>query len=248
MQALKGRTALVTGAARGIGRAIALRLAQDGASVAVNYATSVEGAEALVSEIRGAGGRAVAVQADVGDVTQVDALFAHVEAHLGPVGVLVNNAGLHRGGRVERLAPADFEAVLRASLVGSFLCTARAVPQMKDHGWGRIVQISSPAALRGFAGDAAYGAAKAGQLGMTRCLAVELAPHGITVNAVLPGYVPTEMTSGLSDKSRTAIETSIPCGRAADPGEIAAAVSYLARSEAGYVTGVTLPVDGGIVL
>jgi 3-oxoacyl-[acyl-carrier protein] reductase len=130
--------------------------------------------------------------------------------------VLVNNAGLHRGGRVERLDPADFDAVLRASLVGSFLCAARAVPAMKDRGWGRIVQISSPAALRGFAGDAAYGAAKAGQLGMTRCLAVELAPHGITVNAVVPGYVPTEMTSGLSDKSRAAIEASIPLGRPAE--------------------------------
>ncbi|MCW2959149.1 MAG: 3-ketoacyl-ACP reductase, partial [Solirubrobacterales bacterium] len=153
-----------------------------------------------------------------------------------------------RGGRIERLDPSDFEDVLRASLIGSFLCAARAVPAMKQHGWGRIVQISSPAALRGFAGDVAYGSAKAGQLGLTRCLAVELAPHGITVNAVVPGYVQTAMTSGLSDRSRAAIEASIPVGRPADPAEVAAAVAYFASDAAAYVTGVTLPVDGGIVL
>jgi 3-oxoacyl-[acyl-carrier protein] reductase len=248
MNAPQGRTALVTGAARGIGRAIARRLADDGAAVAVNYATSAARAEALVSEIRAAGGRAAALRADVGDASQVDALFTRIEAELGPVGVLVNNAGLHRGGRVERLDPADFDAVVRASLVGSFLCAARAVPRMKDQGWGRIVQISSPAALRGFAGDAAYGAAKAGQLGLTRCLAVELAPHGITVNAVVPGYVPTEMTGGLSDRSRAAIEASIPAGRPALPEEVAAAVAYLTGPDAAYVTGVTLPVDGGLVV
>jgi 3-oxoacyl-[acyl-carrier protein] reductase len=248
MTPLAGRTALVTGGARGIGRAIALRLAADGAAVAINYATSGKDAEATVAAVVDAGGRASAFQADIGIEADVQGLFSAVEEDLGPIDILVNNAGLHRGGRVERISASDFEAVVRASLFGSFFCAARAAPHMKQAGWGRIVQISSPAALRGFPGDAAYGSAKAGQLGLTRCLAAELAPHGVTVNAVIPGYVETAMTGSLSDKSRAAIESSIPAGRPAAPEEIAGAVAYLASPAAAYVTGVTLPVDGGIVL
>lgn len=248
MSPLDGKVALVTGSARGIGRAIALRLAAEGAAVAVNYATSHEEAGELVDQIARAGGRAVALAADVSDAQDVEALFAAVEQALGTVDILVNNAGVHRGGRVEKLRLEDFDLVVRASLHGSFLCAARAVPRMRATGWGRIIQIASPAALRGFAGDVAYGAAKAGQLGLTRCLAMELAPSRITVNAVVPGYVETAMTASLSPRSRTAIIDAIPAGRPADPAEIAAAVAHLAAPEAGYITGVTLAVDGGIVL
>lgn len=248
MNSTSARVALVTGSAKGIGRAIATRLADDGVAVAINYANSVDSANEAVREIEAAGGRAIAVRADVGDRSAVGAMFDEVESRLGAVDVLVNNAGIHRGGRITRISPDDFEEVIRASLFGSFHCAARAVPHMTDFGWGRIIQIASPAAVRGYSGDAAYGSAKSGLLGLTRCLAAELAPAGITVNAVIPGYVETGMTATLSEKSRTAIERSIPVGRPAAASEIAAAVAHLVSDEAGYTTGVTLPVDGGIVL
>jgi 3-oxoacyl-[acyl-carrier protein] reductase len=241
------KVALVTGSSRGIGRAIAERLALDGAAVVVHYATRAESADEVVAGIAARGGRAIALGADVSDPSAVSGLFDAIEGRLGPVDVLVNNAGIHRGGRIQRLRDDDFEQVLRTTVFGSFHCTQRAIAGMVERGWGRIVNVSSVVARRGSPGDVVYSTAKAGLLGMTRSLAAELARSGVTVNAVLPGLVWTEMTGGLSDKAKARVNSSVPMGRPAEPEEVAAAVAYLASDAAGYVTGVELPVDGGFL-
>jgi 3-oxoacyl-[acyl-carrier protein] reductase len=197
-----------------------------------------------VAAVEAAGGRAVAVAGDVASWDDVDRMVGAVEDALGPVGVLVNNAGIHRAGRVHRLAVADWDAVIATDLTGAFLCTRRVVPGMLERRSGRIVNVSSVIGQNGFPGDCAYAAAKAGLLGFTRALALELAPAGVTVNAVAPGFVETDMTRALSESARARTNRAIPLGRQAGAEEIADAVAFLVTGP-GYVTGSTLTVDGG---
>jgi 3-oxoacyl-[acyl-carrier protein] reductase len=240
--------ALVTGSSRGIGRAIAERLAADGAAVAVHYEIRQQAGQTVAEKLRATGANAESFRADVCREQEVCRLFDQVEATLGGVDILINNAGIHRAARIHRLALTDWEAVLRVNLYGTFHCMRRAIPGMLDRHWGRIVNISSPLALRGCPGEGAYTAAKAAQLGLTRCAGAELAATGVTVNAVLPGLVPTEMTENLAPASRQHLEGSIPARRNARPEEVAAAVAYLVSPEAAYVIGTALAVDGGAVL
>lgn len=240
----RARVALVTGASRGIGRAIAQRLARDGFDVAVTYSTDAEGAERTVAEARAEreGARALALAADVRDVGAVESAFEQIEEQLGPVAVLVNNAGVRRDGLAVRLSDQQWSETIDANLTGAFNCTRAALRGMMRERWGRVVMVSSVSGLHGNPGQSAYGASKAGLIGLARTLAKEYARKGITVNSVAPGPVETAMTAGLMEK----LIEEVPAGRAGTPAEIAAAVSFFASEEAAYITGAVLPVDGGM--
>lgn len=236
------RVALVTGASRGIGRAIATRLAHDGFDVAITYSTDAEGAAQTLAAIESAGRQGLVVQTDVRDSAAVDEAFARVDEALGAVTILVNNAGVRHDGLAIRQSDDDWADTLNANLTGSFNCARAALRAMIRARYGRIVMISSVAGMHGNPGQAAYGASKAGMIGLTRTLAKEYARKNVTVNAVAPGPVATAMTEGLVEK----IAESVPLGRAGTVEEIAAAVSFLVSDEAGYITGAVLPVDGGM--
>jgi 3-oxoacyl-[acyl-carrier protein] reductase len=236
------RVALVTGASRGIGRAIATRLANDGFDVAITYSTDADGAAETLAAIESAGRRGLIVQTDVRDAAAVDQTFATVGESLGAVAVLVNNAGVRHDGLAVRQTDDDWADTLNANLTGSFNCARAALRGMIRERYGRIVMISSVAGMHGNPGQAAYGASKAGMIGLTRTLAKEYARKNVTVNAVAPGPVATAMTEGLVDK----IAEAVPLGRAGTVEEVAAAVSFLVSDEAGYITGAVLPVDGGM--
>ncbi|MCU0281250.1 MAG: 3-oxoacyl-[acyl-carrier-protein] reductase [Acidimicrobiia bacterium] len=243
-----GRVALVTGAGRGIGRAVAEHLADAGHRVAVNYRSSAAEAEAVAAGIVAAGGEAVAVGADVSDEAAVAALFAAVEQRLGPVEILVNNAGITRDGLLLRMSAADWDAVLAADLRSAFLCTRAALRHMVRARWGRIVSIGSVAGLAGNAGQANYAAAKAGLIGFSKAVAREVGSRGITVNVVAPGFIETDMTAALGEPDREAARQAIALGRFGTPQEVAAAVGYLASGPAAYVTGQVMVIDGGMAL
>ncbi len=242
------RVALVTGSSRGIGRAVALELASRGNRVAVNYSGNEAAASAVVEEITSSGGEAIAVKADVGDVDEVTRLFSEVTAYLGPVEVLVNNAGITRDGLVLRMDPADWDQVMNTNLRSVFLCSKAALRSMLRARWGRIVTISSVAGVAGNAGQSNYAASKAGVIGFTKSVAKEVGSRGITVNAVAPGFIDTDMTNDLTDEVRAAAAASIAVGRFGLPREVASTVGYLASDEAAYVTGQVLVVDGGMAL
>lgn len=242
------RLALVTGAARGIGRAVALELARNGFDVAVNFNRSAEAAEALVKEIEALDVRTGAFQADVSDREQAEALFKKVREALGPVEVLVNNAGITRDTLLMRMKPEDWDAVLSANLNSAFYCTKEAIRDMAKARWGRIVTISSVVGLTGNAGQANYAASKAGLIGFTRSVAREYAARGITANAVAPGFIDTSMTEGLKEDVKAAISAQIPAGHIGAPEDVARAVAFFAREESAYITGQVLAVDGGMTM
>ena len=243
---LDGQTALVTGASRGIGRAVALALAAEGAEVVVNYASSPEAAEAVVAEIQAKGGSAYALKADVSDEASVDDLIKTVLKRSERIDVLVNNAGITRDGLLMRMKTEDWQAVINLNLTGVFLCTrAVARPMLKQRS-GRIINITSVVGLMGNAGQANYAAAKAGVVGLTRSSAKEMASRGITVNAVAPGFIATDMTK---DLEADGILAAIPLGRFGTPDQVAGTVRFLAADpSAAYITGQVLQVDGGMVM
>ncbi len=243
---LAGQVAIVTGASRGIGRAIALALASEGANLVVNYATSSAAADQVVAEIAGSGGEAIALQADVAQAEQVDALMDAVMAKWGRIDVLVNNAGITRDTLLLRMKLDDWQAVINLNLTGVFLCTKAASKVMLKQKSGRVVNIASVAGQMGNPGQANYSAAKAGVIGFTKTVAKELASRSITVNAVAPGFITTDMTSGLKSDE---ILKFIPLARYGTPEEVAGMVRFLAADPAAaYITGQVFNVDGGMVM
>jgi 3-oxoacyl-[acyl-carrier protein] reductase len=247
MFSLKDKVALVTGASQGIGKETALTLAEAGAKVAV-AARNEEKLAALVGEIAAAGGTALAVKMDVADAEQVRAGFKQVLEKFGRLDILVNNAAITRDGLQMRMKADDWEAVLRTNLTGAHLCIQQALATMMRARAGRIINISSVVAQSGNAGQANYVAAKAGLIGLTKAVAIEIASRNITVNAVAPGFVETPMTDVLPDKVKEELKTRIPLGRMGSPRDVAAAIVFLASDEAGYITGHVLNVNGGMHL
>ena len=246
IRTLDGQIALVTGASRGIGRAVALALAEAGAEVVVNYSSSPDAADAVVGEITGSGGRAYALQANVADEEAVNDLIKTVIERSGRIDVLVNNAGITRDGLLMRMKTEDWQSVINLNLSGVFLCTRAVTRPMLKQKSGRIINITSVVGLMGNAGQSNYAAAKAGVVGFTRSTAKEMASRGITVNAVAPGFIATDMTKDLDAEG---ILAAIPLGRFGTPEQVAGAVRFLAADPASaYITGQVLQVDGGMVM
>ena len=246
IRTLDGQIALVTGASRGIGRAVALALAEAGAEVVVNYSSSPDAAEVVVSEIKDSGGEAYALHANVADEEAVNGLIKTVIERSGRVDVLVNNAGITRDGLLMRMKTEDWQAVINLNLSGVFLCTRAVSRPMLKQKSGRIINITSVVGLMGNAGQSNYAAAKAGVVGFTRSSAKEMASRGITVNAVAPGFIATDMTKDLDAEG---ILAAIPLGRFGTPEQVAGAVRFLAADPAAaYITGQVLQVDGGMVM
>ena len=246
--ALEGKVALVTGASRGIGRAIALTLAKNGADIAINFAGNVTAAEGVASEIKAMGRKAILVQGSVTDTATCQKMVNKVISELGKIDILVNNAGITRDGLLMRMSSEDWDAVLTTNLKGVFNCTKAVIKPMMKQRSGRIVNMASVVGETGNAGQANYAAAKAGVIGFTKTMAKEIASRGISVNAVAPGFIATDMTKVLPDKVKEAMETGIPLGRAGEPQDVANAVLFFVSDNAAYITGQVLNVDGGMVM
>ena len=245
---IEGKIAFVTGASRGIGRAIALTLAEAGADVVVNYAGNAAAAEEVAAEIRKMGRRALILQGDVSQTEAAASMLDAVVAEFGRCDILVNNAGITRDGLLMRMKEEDWDAVLDTNLKGVFNCTKAALKYMMKQRSGKIVNIASVVGIMGYAGQANYAAAKAGCIGFTKSAAKEVASRGITVNAVAPGLIATDMTSVLPEKVIEEMASGIPLKRAGQPVDVAKAVLFLVSDDAAYITGQTLNVDGGMVM
>ena len=245
---LDGKTALVTGASRGIGRAVALCLAAEGARVAINYAGNVKAAEEVKASVEAAGGTAILCQADIADSAAVETMVADVVKEFGAIDILVNNAGITRDTLLMRMKDEDFAKVLDTNLKGVFYCTKAVAKLMMKKRSGRIVNMASVVGLVGNAGQTNYAAAKAGVIGFSKSAAKELASRGITVNVVAPGFIGTDMTAGLPESVKEKMLTDIPLGRMGEPEDVANAVLFLASDQASYITGQVVNVDGGMVM
>jgi 3-oxoacyl-[acyl-carrier protein] reductase len=243
-----GRVAVVTGGGRGIGRAVAVRFAEEGANVTISYRSNDASAEEVAEEVRAAGAQCEIFKGDVSSPEDVDALFRGVRDSFGQVDILVNNAGLTRDNLMMRMKESEFDEVLRTNLKGTYLCTRAALRPMIRARWGRIVNVSSVVGLVGNAGQANYAASKAGIIGFTKSVAREVAQRGITANVVAPGYVETELTRSLPDDVKDQIKGQVPAGRFGEAEEVAEVVAFLAGEGAGYVTGQTVAVDGGMTM
>ncbi|MBU3177100.1 3-oxoacyl-[acyl-carrier-protein] reductase [Clostridium estertheticum] len=245
---LKGKTAVVTGASRGIGRAIALKLAKHGANVVVNYRNSVEAVQEVVKEIEALGVKVLAIQADISSYTDVENMIKKSVEEFGSIDILVNNAGITKDGLLMRMKEADFDSVIDINLKGAFNCTRHVAAIMLKQRSGRIINISSVSGLTGNAGQVNYSAAKAGIIGMTKSVAREFGSRGVTCNAVAPGYIQTDMTEDLPAKVKDTIMGTIPLKRLGRPEDVANVVAFLATDDAAYITGQVINVDGGMVM
>ncbi|WP_342472872.1 3-oxoacyl-[acyl-carrier-protein] reductase [Metasolibacillus sp. FSL H7-0170] len=245
---LQNKTAVVTGASRGIGQAIALELAKQGAKVVVNYSGSEARALQVVEQIQAAGGEAIAVQANVADAESVTQLMNKTLETFGSIDILVNNAGITRDNLLMRMKEDEWDDVMNTNLKGVFLCTKAVTRQMMKQRSGRIINISSIVGVAGNAGQANYVAAKAGVIGLTKTTAKELASRNILVNAIAPGFITTEMTDELPEELKAAMLAQIPLAKLGQPEDIAKAVVFFASDAAGYITGQTLHIDGGMVM
>ncbi|MBM3940712.1 MAG: 3-oxoacyl-[acyl-carrier-protein] reductase [SAR202 cluster bacterium] len=248
MPSLAGKRALVTGGGTGIGRAISLRLAKDGAAVAVNYARSKDAAEEVARLIGGEGGKALALAGDISVAADADGIVQRAIEELGGLDILVNNAGVTKDNLLLRMSEADWDSVIDTNLKGTFLVTKAAVRHMLRQRAGRVINMSSVVALTGNPGQANYTAAKAGLIGFTKTVAREVASRGITVNAIAPGFIATRMVEGLAQDVVQRIMERIPLARFGSPDEVAATVAFLAGDGAGYITGQTISIDGGLGL
>lgn len=245
---LNGKIAIITGAGRGIGRAIAMHFVQNGSKVVINYRNSIAQVEELLAEIKKSGGEAIAVQADISHEEEAKKLIQEAVKHFGRLDILVNNAGITKDNLIMRMSDSDFTSVVDTNLKGTFFCSKYAATVMLKQKSGKIINISSVVGITGNIGQANYAASKAGVIGMTKAIARELASRGITVNAVAPGFIETDMTDQLSDKIKEATIANIPLKRYGFAEEVAGAVSFLASDAANYITGQVLQVDGGMVM
>ena len=245
---LTGKTAVVTGGSRGIGRAICIELAKQGANIVVNFSGSEAKAKAVVEEIEALGPKAIAVQADVADSTSVDGLMKQALEEFGSIDILVNNAGITRDNLLMRMKEQEWDDVIDTNLKGVFLCTKAVTRQMMKQRAGRIINISSIVGVAGNPGQANYVAAKAGVIGLTKTTAQELASRNILVNAIAPGFITTEMTDALPEALKESMLKQIPLAKLGQPEDIAKAVAFFASDSASYITGQTLHIDGGMVM